>query len=140
MAENQIELHIVTPDKEFYTADVDMIIFKTTEGDIGVYYDHTPIVTTLTSGTAVIKVGGEEIKAVLHNGFAEIGEESITILTDAAEWAKDIDIDRALAARERAEKRIEEISHEDEIMASAEAALMRALARIELAQHMQQMK
>ncbi len=135
MAENKLELHVVTPDREFYSSMVDMIIFKSTEGDIGVYHNHTPIVTTIASGTAIIKEGdGQEKRAVLHNGFAEITEEMVTVLTDAAEWDYEIDVERAMAARERAEKRIEKLMHEEEVEAHAEAALARALARIELAQ------
>lgn len=137
MALSKIELHVVTPDKEFYSAEVDMIIFRSSEGDVGVYYDHTPIVTTLTSGTALIKEDGQEKRAVFHNGFAEITEEAVTILTDAAEWDYEIDIERAMAARERAEKRIEKYQHEEAVEASAEGALIRALARIELAQQHQ---
>lgn len=134
MAKNTIELHIVTPDKEFFSAEVDMITMRTTEGFMGILYDHIPVITTLMSGTAVFKVDKEKIEAVLHNGFAEVGEEKVTILTDAAEWAKDIDVDRALSSRERAEKRLEELTHSEENIVRAEASLLRALARIELAQ------
>jgi F-type H+-transporting ATPase subunit epsilon len=140
MAANKIELHIVTPEREFYTADVDRIVFKSTEGFIGVLYDHIPLITTLTSGTATFMIDKEEFEAVLHNGFAEIGEEKVAILTDASEWSDEIDIDRALTARERAEKRLAELSHSDEIMVQAEASLIRALARIELAQARQTSK
>jgi F-type H+-transporting ATPase subunit epsilon len=136
MAANKIELHIVTPEKEFYADAVDMLSFKSSEGYMGVLYDHIPVITTLTSGTATFKIGKEELKAVLHNGFAEVGEEKVTILTDAAEWADEIDLDRAISARERAERRLEELTHEDEKIVQSEAALHRAIARIELAQTM----
>jgi F-type H+-transporting ATPase subunit epsilon len=140
MATNKIELHIVTPEREFYTAEVDMLTFKTTEGFMGVLYDHIPVITTLTSGKATFVNGKEEFEAVLHNGFAEIGEEKITILTDAAEWADEIDIERALSARERAENRLAELSHSEEVIVQAEASLIRALARIEMAQARQAVK
>lgn len=134
---NQIELHIVTPEKEFYTADVDMLSFRSSEGYMGVLYDHIPVITTLVSGTATFKVGKEELHAVLHNGFAEVGEEKVTILTDAAEWAEEIDLDRAISARQRAEKHLEELTQEEEVIKRSEAALHRAIARIELAQMIQ---
>ncbi len=139
MATNKIELHIVTPDREFFTAEVDALSFKTTEGFIGVLYDHIPLITTLTSGKAVFKNDKDTFEAVLHNGFAEIGEEKVTILTDAAEWADEIDMDRALSARQRAEKKLEEMTHhdekhKDEVVIQAQASLHRALARIEMAQ------
>lgn len=138
MANNTMEVHIVTPDREFYAADVDMLTFCTTEGYMGVLYDHTPMITTLTSGTATFTIGKEVLEAALHNGFAEITEEKVTILTDAAEWAEEIDVDRAISAKERAEKRLEELTHSDEVVLQSEASLRRAIARIELAQKLQQ--
>lgn len=136
MARNKIELHIVTPEKEFYADAVDMLTFKSSEGFMGVLYDHIPVITTLTSGTATFNVDGEQLQAVLHNGFAEVLEEKVTILTDAAEWADEIDLDRAISARERAEKRLDELTHSEAVIKQSEAALMRAIARIELAQAM----
>lgn len=137
MAKNKIELHIVTPEREFYADAVDMLTFMSSEGFMGVLYDHIPVITTLTSGTAIFNVEGEELRAVLHNGFAEVGEEKVTILTDAAEWAEEIDLERAISALERAEQRLEELTHSEEVVKQSEAALRRAIARIELAQTIQ---
>lgn len=137
MANNQVEVHIVTPEKEFFSANVDRMWFRTSEGDMGVLYDHIPVIATLTSGTAVFNIGKETYEAVLHNGFAEVLEERVNILTDAAEWVEEIDIDRAEAARERAEKRLEELTHEDEKVLQSEASLRRAIARIEAFQKIQ---
>jgi len=137
MANNQVKVSIVTPAKEFYSAAVDSLSFKTTEGDMGVLYDHIPVISTLTSGVAVFKIGKESYEAVLHNGFAEVGEESVNILTDAAEWADEIDMDRARSAKERAERRLEELTQPEEIVIQSEASLRRAMARIEMAQKIQ---
>lgn len=134
MANKRVEVHIVTPEKEFYTASVDSMAFKTAEGDMGVLYDHIPVIATLTSGIAVFEIGKESYEAVLHNGFAEVGEETVNILTDAAEWADEIDMDRARSAKERAERRLEELTQPEEVVIQSEASLMRAIARIELAQ------
>lgn len=134
METNKIELHVVTPDREFYSDVVDMIAFKSSEGYLGVLYDHIPVITTLTSGIATFDVDGEKLRAVLHNGFAEVLEEKVTILTDAAEWADEIDLERAISARDRAEARLEELTHSDEVIVQSESSLRRAMARIELAQ------
>lgn len=131
MADKKVEVHIVTPEKEFYSAQVDYLAFKTTEGDMGVLYDHIPVIATLTSGFAIFKIGKETYEAVLHNGFAEVGEESVNILADAAEWVEEIDIDRAKAARQRAEQRLEELTQPEEQVIQSEASLRRAIARIE---------
>jgi F-type H+-transporting ATPase subunit epsilon len=137
MAANKVELHIVTPDREFYAGEVDSLAFRTSEGYMGVLYDHIPVITTLDSGTATIQIGKEVKEAVLHNGFAEVGEEKVNILTDAAEWADEIDMDRAVSAKERAEKKLEELTQTEEVISLSEASLRRAIARIELAQKIQ---
>lgn len=134
MANNTVEVHVVTPEKEFYSAAVDQMSFKTTEGDMGVLYDHIPVIATLTSGVAIFKIGKDTYEAVLHNGFAEVGEESVNILTDAAEWADEIDMDRAKSAKERAEGRLEALTHPKEVVIQSEASLRRAIARIEAVQ------
>lgn len=135
MAENKFELQIVTPERIFYDEDVEMIIFRATEGDIGVLAGHIPLTTALTSGMFVIKTGEKEYKGVLHGGFAEIKPEKVTILTDAAEWPEEIDVERAHAARQRAEDLIEK-GHEEEVkVISAKSSLIRALARIEVAEY-----
>lgn len=134
MADNTFKLQIVTPDKSFYDDDVDRIMFKSTEGDIAVLYDHIPLTTTLSSGIAIIYKDKKEYPAALHGGFAEIKEESVTILSNAAEWPDDVDVDRAHASKERAESRIKE-QNPTHSQARVEASLMRALARIDLVQY-----
>ena len=133
---NQVKVHIVTPEREFYSASVDRMSFSTTEGDMGVLYDHIPVIATLTSGAAIFTIGKEKFEAVLHNGFAEVGEESVNILTDAAEWLDEIDVDRAKSAKERAEKRLEELTQPEEVIIQSEASLKRAIARIEAVQQL----
>lgn len=130
MDENKFRLNIVTPEKSFYDENVDRVLFKTTEGDIAVLYGHINLTTTLTSGTAIIYKDDQEIPAVLHGGFAEIKKDRVTILADAAEWPQEIDVNRAMEAKERAERRL---AQKDSafIEARAEASLIRALARIE---------
>jgi len=128
---DKVIVQIVTPEKEFYTSEVDSLWFRTTEGDMGVLYDHIPVIATLTSGTAVFKDGKDQLEAVLHNGFAEVLEDRVNILTDAAEWVEEIDIDRAKAARQRAENRLEELTHTEDVVIQSEASLRRAIARIE---------
>lgn len=137
MVKNKVEVTVVTPEKEFYSASVDQLSFKTTEGDMGVLFDHIPVIATLASGIAVFKIGKDVYEAVLHNGFAEVGEESVNILTDAAEWADEIDMDRAKSAKERAENRLEEMTQPKEVVIQSEASLQRAIARIEAVQKLQ---
>ena len=130
MAEELYKLEIITPEKVFYEENISMIVFKTTEGDIGVLKNHMPLTTLLSSGLAKIKVDDKEKEVILHEGFVEIKPEKVTILTDAAEWPDEIDLNRAKAAKQRAESLLKKKNDQVDI-ARAEAALMRAVARIE---------
>lgn len=130
MAKELYELQIITPEKKFYEKPVKMVIFKSTEGDIGILKNHIALTTTLASGVAVIKEENQEKKAVLHGGFAEINDDFVTILTDSAEWVEEIDLKRAKEAKLRAEEYLKKRSDEIDYT-RAEAALMRAIVRIE---------
>jgi F-type H+-transporting ATPase subunit epsilon len=130
MAE-KTRLRIVTPSKILYDDYADMVIMRTTSGDIGVLHGHQPLTTTLSYGILQIQKDGEEtLKATVFGGFANIKKDSVTILSDAAEWPDDIDVDRAEASKERAEKRISSGSDID--VMRAELSLKRALLRLEI--------
>lgn len=133
MAEELLKLHIVTPDREIFSETVERIVFKSTEGDMAVLYDHIPLTAILTSGIAKIIQKGETIPIVLHEGFAEITEESITILAEAAEWPHEIDIERARQAMVRAESVLHEqhYHYRDATHTRVHNSLLRALTRIE---------
>ena len=107
-----------------------MAEFNTSEGEIGVYANHIPMTVILRPGVLTITEENGSRKAALHTGFAEILQDSITILAENAEWPDEIDEARAQAARERAETRIRE-HNSDTDMARAQTALLRAMARIE---------
>ena len=129
MAEDRnFELEIITPDRVFYKGQAEMIEFNTTEGEIGVYKDHIPLTVIIKPG--VLTITSEEKKtAALHSGFATIMQDKVTILAEVIEWGQEIDLNRAQAAKERAEERLRR-NQENIDMARAEAALLRALARI----------
>jgi len=134
MAET-FKLSIVTPDGEFYSEPVEKIIITTTEGDLGVFFDHTPTTVTLSTGPCVIKKDGKEFKGVIHGGFAEILEDEVILLPDAAEWPSEIDLGRAKLAKERAEKLLLEAHQLDEVkLLDTKAAHARAITRIEVAE------
>lgn len=134
MAEKKTLLKIITPDRNFFDEEVDMVIFRTIQGDMGVLPGHAPLTTILSIGIIRIKQGEEEKRATLIGGFAEIQPDRITILADAAEWHEEIDKERAEAAKRRAEERLTKKT-EDINVARAEAALKRALVRLELCQY-----
>ena len=127
---NTFQVEIVTPDRVFYTGSADMIEFNTIDGQIGVYKNHIPMTTVLAPGLVTIHSGDEEKVAAVHAGFAEILGDKVTLLAELAEWPDEIDEQRAIAAKERAEQRL--ASHTEDIdVKRAEFALKKALIRID---------
>lgn len=128
---NSFLLRIITPDRVFYENRVDMVEFNTTEGEIGVLPGHIPMTVIIKPGVLNIGEPEQEKQAALHAGFAEILPEGVTILAEVIEWPGEIDEARAVAAKERAQERLQERSLDTDIV-RAETALQRAIARIQV--------
>jgi F-type H+-transporting ATPase subunit epsilon len=130
----KIRLEIITPYGTIYDDDVNMVIAKGTEGYMGILYDHTPLVTGLVNAPLKIKEEGGEVNIAVDRGFMDVRPGNITILADSAERSDQIDVDRAKAAKERAEARLK-IQKDNIDHTRAKAALQRALVRIKVAQN-----
>ena len=129
---NTFKVEIVTPDRVFYVGEAEMIEFTTADGDIGVYKNHIPMTTVLSPGMVTIhEVTGNKIAAV-YAGFAEILGDKVTLLAELAEWPEEIDVNRAEAAKARAENRLAVKDGSTDIK-RAEFALRKALIRIDMA-------
>ena len=134
MAENKIALKVITPNRQMFNGEADMVIMRTASGDVGIMHGHQPMVTVLDYGVMRIQNEGEEDKnAAVFGGFAQIDKEGITVLTDIAEWSDEIDLERAEQARKRAEERLSKKANDLDVL-RAELALKRALVRIGLKQ------
>ena len=130
MADNNLfKLRIITPDRVFYEGEASMVEFNTTEGEIGVYRKHVPTTVIISPGILTITEAEGMKEAALHAGFAEILQDEVVILAEIVEWPEEIDLDRAEAARERAEERLRSKTPETDLL-RAETALQRSLARI----------
>ena len=99
------KLRIITPDRVFYEGTADMIEFNTTEGEIGVLPGHIPMTVIIKPGVLTITEKDEVKEAALHSGFVEILPDRMTILAEVVEWPGEIDLERAEAAKKRAEER-----------------------------------
>lgn len=126
---SDLKLRIVTPTGELYNDNANMIIMRGTNGDIGVLKGHQPLTTTLDYGLLKIKTAEKELVSTLFGGFVDVQPDCVTILTDSAEWTDDIDLKRAEAAKERAEKRLKENNSNLDVK-RAELALKRAILRL----------
>lgn len=131
MARDLFELQIISPDRIFYTGEASMLELNTTEGQIGVYKQHVPTTYIIAPGIVAIHEENSLRQAAVHQGFVQILPEAITIMAEIAEWGDEIDLERAMQAKERAEQRLKGDRSKIDVN-RAEAALHRALARIEL--------
>lgn len=128
-----IHLEIVTPDRAFFNDEIDSIIVRGVEGDLAILKGRTPIVTPLKIGMIRIFQNGEEKIASVADGYITSIDDNVTIVTDAAEWPGEIDINRAEEAKKRAEDRIRKESDAD--FTRAEAALKRSINRLEVSNY-----
>ncbi len=134
MAEN-IRLEVVTPQKTVVGEEVQIVASPGTLGEFGVLRGHTPFMTTLKTGAIrYTDAQGTERFVFVSGGFAEALPDKVTVLAESAERRRQIDVARAEAARDRAEKRLaQDRSSKDIDFERARAALERALERIKLA-------
>jgi F-type H+-transporting ATPase subunit epsilon len=125
-------LTIVTPEKVFYEDEVTSLIAPGSEGYLGVLTNHAPLITGLVPGKLTVKDGSnQEVNFAVSAGFMEVFKNQVTILADSVEFVKDIDVERAKRALERARQRLR--SKEKEIdIPRALAAMKRAENRIYL--------
>jgi len=124
-----LRLEIVTPEAKAYSEDVEMVVLPGTDGELGVYPQHVPLLTTLKPGELRVLKGGQETSLAVGEGFAEITGESISVLTDMALESSAIDEAAAEAAVERAQAAMKE-DHVAEEVASIQGSLQKALAQL----------
>jgi F-type H+-transporting ATPase subunit epsilon len=131
MAE-KLFLEVVTPQKSVVSEEVEIVVAPGSEGEFGALKGHTTFLTSLKLGTLRYKgADGKERYVFINGGFAEVLPHKVTILAESAERRKDIDVERAMKAKERAEKRIAAKTPDTDLI-RAEAALRRALYRLKL--------
>ncbi|MBF0474365.1 MAG: F0F1 ATP synthase subunit epsilon [Deltaproteobacteria bacterium] len=132
--EHRLLLEVVTPSRMVVSKVVDIAVAPGVMGEFGVLVSHIPFLTSLQVGEMRYRVGKEEERLFISGGFAEVSNNKMTILADAAEPPEKIDLERARRARERAEKRVAQAAKDEAVdFARAEAALRRAIARISIA-------
>ncbi len=136
----QIHLEVVTPTGPIISEDVDIVTAPGFGGEFGVLANHAPFLSTVKIGTLSYTKDKQSRYLMVSGGFTEVSNNKITFLVESAEFGSDIDVDRAMKAKERAEKRLAQAIQQSEKInrARAEAALQRALARISAAEKARQ--
>ena len=132
MLPQKVQLDIVTPERGVVSEAVDGIILPGSEGYLGVLPGHAPLLTTLKVGRIEYRKARETFTLAVSWGFAEVLPEKVAILAETAEKAEEIDLSRAQAALERAQKRLRSRDPDLDFL-RAQIALEKALIRIQLA-------
>ncbi|TMW72170.1 F0F1 ATP synthase subunit epsilon [Alteribacter natronophilus] len=127
-----MQVNVVTPDGSVYEAEANLVSVKAHEGELGVLPGHIPLVTPLRIGPVRIKKDSKVDLVAVNGGFMEVRRDEVNILAESAELPTDIDVARARAAKERAQRRLDEAKKDNIDFRRAELALKRAINRLEV--------
>ena len=125
----QMHLKIVTPEKEIYDEPVEMVTVTSAEGELGILPHHANLMARLMPGELRIKKSGRTDILATGDGFLQVADNVVTILTDLATDVKEIDEKAVEQARERAQKALEQ-TQTDEEYAETLAILEKSLAQL----------
>lgn len=127
-----LKLEIVTPDARAFSDDVEMVTIPGAEGEMGIFPQHVPLMAQIVAGELVARKDGKDLLLAVGDGFVQITGDSVSILTDMAIRAENIDEAKAEEARRRAEARLSE-HIDDEESARVQAAVANAVAQLKVA-------
>lgn len=130
---DKLKLELVTPYQRVLSEEVDEVTAPGAIGEFGVLPDHSPLLTTLKVGELTYKQGGQTFHVAVNWGYVEVEDNVMTVLVETAEPADQIDVERAKAALSRAEEALKKLSSDDKEFKVMEAALERALIRVQVA-------
>ncbi len=130
---DKIRLKVVTPGRLLLDEEVDEVTAPGVKGEFGVLPNHISFLTLLEPGEMSYKQGATRRFLALSGGYAEVLDNVMTILAPAAEFSVEIDVNRARAAREKAERRLSETQFDDKSFAVAEEALRKSMVRLQVA-------
>jgi F-type H+-transporting ATPase subunit epsilon len=124
-----LKLEIVTPEEKIFSEDVEMVTLPGSEGELGVYPNHVPVLTAIKPGELRIVRDGRETAMAVGEGFVEIKADAVSILTDMALQPEKIDIEAAEKAVERAQAAMKEDTTPEQLVA-IQSSLQKALAQL----------
>ena len=130
---NKIDLEIVTPERLVLKDEIDSLVLPAYEGQMGVLPGHAPLLAQLVEGELKIRRGEDVQVLAVSGGFAEVHPDNVKIFAETAEMEKEIDVERARLAAERAKKDLSQAATPQDI-ANAQAALRRALIRLRVSE------
>ena len=125
-----LRLEIVTPEARAYSDDVDLVVLPGVDGEMGVYPMHDPLMTQIKPGELIVTKGHETLHLAVGEGFVEITQDHVNVLTDMAIEEKNIDTNLAEEAVKRAQASLKEGKLGDEEVAAVMSSLDRSLAQL----------
>src|SRR5208283_1909945 len=128
---NTLKLEIVTPEAKVFSDDVDMVTFTGVEGEMGILPDHVPLMTQLIAGEILARKGQDTIFLAVGDGFVQVTGDRVSVLTDMAIQADNIDEAQAQEALRRAEARLAEKMSDEEAV-RVQAAIMHATTQLKV--------
>ncbi len=135
MAENKLKLSIVTPERLVLNEGVDQVNAPGIEGDLGILYDHAPLLTTMRAGRFSYELLGEKgretINMIVSGGYLEVTDNRVIVLAETVEFLDEIDKERAKNSLVKAEEALANTDLSDDEFAEAQDRLFRAIARLE---------
>jgi F-type H+-transporting ATPase subunit epsilon len=135
MAENKLQLSIVTPERLVLNEEVDQVNAPGVEGDLGILYDHAPLLTTMRAGRFSYELLGEKgretINMIVSGGYLEVTDNRVIVLAETVEFLDEIDKERAKNSLVKAEEVLANTDLSDDEFAEAQDRLFRAIARLE---------
>jgi F-type H+-transporting ATPase subunit epsilon len=139
MASTSIHVDIVSAEREIFSGEADMVFAPAEQGELGIAPRHAPLLTRMKPGTVRVQHGGEEQVFYVSGGILEIQPHVVTVLSDTAQRAADIDEAAAQEAKRKAEEALANQSSEMDVV-RAQAELLEALARLKTIQHLRDKK
>jgi F-type H+-transporting ATPase subunit epsilon len=133
-----LRLEIVTPEARAYSDDVDLVVVPGVEGEMGIYPMHEPLMTQIKPGELVVTKGHETLYLAVGEGFVEITQDHVNVLTDMAIEEQHIDPALAEQAVKRAEETLKAGDLGGEEVAAVQASLNRSLAQLHVKRRRQQ--
>ncbi|MEP0861540.1 MAG: F0F1 ATP synthase subunit epsilon [Ignavibacterium sp.] len=128
---SELFLEIISPAKQIFSGQIKSITVPGTKGRFQVLKNHAPIISTFEIGMIKVELNDKPKYFATAGGTIEVLDNKVLVLADSIESSDEIDLERAMKAKERAEKRLSEKSHEIDVE-RAQAALARALNRIKV--------
>jgi F-type H+-transporting ATPase subunit epsilon len=138
---NTVKIDVVSAEESIFSGDAEFVVAPAKMGEVGIYPNHAPMITTLKSGSLKIKLAEKEEEHLIYvsGGILEVQPGIITVLSDTAIRAKDLDERKAAAAKKAAEEAMKNKSS-DVDYAKAQAELAEAMAQIQAIEKLRKIK